>query len=467
MLPHSLDAERALLGSMLLEEAAIGQAVASLHDAGDGLFWSQKHQKLYDHVVDLWKQRGPVDAIVIKDALDRENAFEQLGGYEYLAELISSVPSALRVSHYAEIVRNKFLLRRLIDAAHRVMIAAFESERPPVEVLELAEKEIFSVTERRVTTSADTLMPQIDELFRRIQDRRPLEGLPTGFHRLDEMTSGLHPSELIIIAGRPSMGKTALGLNIAEHMALDQRNPVPVLFFSLEMSREALAERILCGRGRVDAHKLRKARTDARELERLKEAAGQIEGKPLFVDDTPALTILELRARAQIVARKHNIQAIFVDYLQLMHVRGKESRQIEVAEISRGLKALAKDLRVPVIAMAQLNRNPEDRSRNRPRMSDLRESGAIEQDADVIMLLHRDSYYKDKTGSDSDESPGPDADDFKAELILDKQRNGPTGIVELHFDRHFTRFDNYDPTAAARFENVSEAEFGTDVVAPF
>ena len=459
-----MDAERALLGAMLLDEGAIGEAIATLADAGEHVFWSDKHQKLYDHVVELWRDRGPVDAIIIKDTLQRTRMFEELGGYAYLAELIGSVPSALRVRHYARIVRDKHLLRRLVDATWRVMNAAFEETAAPDEILDFAEQQIFNVTERRVSSSADTLMTQVDELFRRIQDKERHEGVPTGYFALDDITSGLHPAELIIVAGRPSMGKTALGLNIAENMALG--DGVPVLFFSLEMSRAALAERILCSRARVDAHRLRKARLDARDVQRLQQAAGEMAGKPLLVDDTPGLNILELRARARIAHRKHDVKAIFVDYLQLMHAPGNESRQMEVAEISRGLKALAKDLNVPVVAMAQLNRNPEERTGNRPRMSDLRESGAIEQDADVVMLLHREAYYKDRSAHSPDAPAVADDEDLKAELIIAKQRNGPTGKVELLFDRRFTRFDNFDPTDQRRFANTPEAEFGSQV-APF
>ncbi len=243
------------------------------------------------------------------------------------------------------------------------------------------------------------------------------------------------------------------------------RSGTPVLFFSLEMGRAALAERIICSQARVDALKLRKARTTTADVQSLKRAAGVMSNKPLFVDDAASLTILELRARARVAHRKHQIAAVFVDYLQLMHAPGKESRQIEVAEISRGLKALAKELRVPVVAMAQLNRNPEDRAGNRPRMSDLRESGAIEQDADVIMLLHRESYYKDKAkAAASDGAPAgqPNPDDYKAELIIAKQRNGPTGTVELLFDPRYTRFDDYDPALAARYAASAEAEYGSE-----
>ncbi len=455
---------------MLLEEGAIGEAIAALNDLSRPFFWSDKHQKLYEHIVDLWKLGHPLDGVVIKDELQRKQMFEELGGYEFLAGLIGSVPSAQRVGHYARIVRDKHLLRQLVNASWHVMNRAMEDAAPAQQILDEAEAAIFNVTQQRVTNDAGTLMQHVDELFRRIELKQKHEGEATGFYALDEITSGLHKSELIIVAGRPSMGKTALGLNIAENMALRPRDPVSVLFFSLEMSRAALAERILCGRAHVDAHRLRKARLSAEEIERLKAAAGDLKDKPLYVDDTPGLTILELRARARIAARKFGIRVVMVDYLQLMHSPGKESRQMEVAEISRGLKAVAKDLDVPVIAMAQLNRNPEERTGNRPRMSDLRESGAIEQDADVIMLLHRESYYQDRAraaGSGDGGPPAGDIEDNKAEVIVAKQRNGPTGTVELLFNRRYTRFENYDPAGVPRFEQVREAEYGSEEGVPF
>lgn len=435
-LPHSLDAERALLGSMLLDDAAIGEAIDVLAGAGAEVFWLERHRRLFEQVVRLWKERRPLDGVVLKNELIRSGEFESLGGYEFLGELVGSVPSALRVRHYAGIVRDKHLLRRLVHATQQAQDAAFADRQPAQETLDYAEKVIFEVTEQRVSGAAVPLPELIEQVFRQIEehDGRTVTGEPTGYYTLDELTCGLQPSELIIIAGRPSMGKTALGLNIAEYMALSAERPV--LFFSLEMSNQQVAQRILCSRARVDAHKLRRGWQSPEELHRLQAAADEMQHKPLLVDDTSSLTILELRARARMAWRKHQIRAVFVDYLQLMRCPGAESRQQEVAEISRGLKALAKELRVPVIAMAQLNRNPEDRSGNRPRMSDLRESGAIEQDADLIGLLHREAYYKEAGGlSQIDDDP-------TAELIIAKQRNGPIGTVQLHFNRQFTRFDN-------------------------
>jgi replicative DNA helicase len=339
------------------------------------------------------------------------------------------------------------------------MDAAFDDQLPAGEILDLAEREIFDVTEKRVTGAAQPLPDLIEEVFQKIQDLdgSAVTGEPTGFFELDELTCGLQPTELIIVAGRPSMGKTAIGLNMAEHIALNENPPRPVLFFSLEMSSQQVAQRILCSRARVDSQRLRRGKHSAEELQRLMAVADEIRGRPLLVDDTSGLSILELRARARLAYRKHGIRAVFVDYLQLMHTPGAESRQQEVAEISRGLKALAKELKIPVVAMAQLNRKPEDRSSNRPRMSDLRESGAIEQDADLVALLHRESYYKLGDDQDADQDP-------TAELIIAKQRNGPVGTVKLHFNRQWTRFDN--PQYGDRYEGTYEAQHAGDVDFP-
>ena len=444
---------------MLLDDAAISEAISELKDAGPGLFWFEKHQRLYDLVVSLWKANKPLDGVLIKEELARRGVFEELGGYDFLDSLISSVPSALRVREYAEIVRHKAILRELIGASHRAMEAAFVESRPAPEILDYAEREIFDVTEKRVTSGPQALPDLIEEVFKRIEelDGTGVTGEPTGFYELDDLTCGLQPAELIIIAGRPSMGKTALGLNIAEHIALNEDPPRPVLFFSLEMSRQQVAQRILCSRARVDSQRLRRGKHTPDELRKLMAVADEVRGRPLFVDETSALSILELRARARMAYRKQGIRAVFVDYLQLMHATGAESRQQEVAEISRGLKALAKELVIPVVAMAQLNRKPEDRSSNRPRMSDLRESGAIEQDADLVALLHRESYYKMGEKTDAEDDP-------EAELIIAKQRNGPVGTVKLHFNRQWTRFDN--PTYGDSYADTYEAQAGSDIDFP-
>ncbi len=458
-LPHDLEAERAVLGSMLQDDAAVAEAISVLGGfEGDVFFWG-RHQKLFGHIVDLWKRNRPLDGLVIRDELNRQGVFEELGGYGFLVDLVSSAPTALHVREYAGIVRDKLLLRRLIAASHRVLEDAFTEAEPARDILDAAADRIFQVTEAGISDQAVQLPDLVNEFFHRIEERdgKLLTGEETGLYELDELTCGFQPGELIIVAGRPSMGKTALGLNIAEHMALVREQPV--IFFSLEMSRQQVAQRVLCSRARVNNHRLRQCRHSRDDMRRLQEAAADIERKPLFVDDASGLTVTELRARTRLAHRKHKIRAVFVDYLQLMRApeaARRDGRQQEVAEISRGLKALAKELMVPVIAMAQLNRGPEDRSGNRPRMSDLRESGAIEQDADVIALLHRESYYK-RSESGGEEDP-------EAELIIAKQRNGPVGTIQLHFDGTLTRFDN--PSMSGHYANVREAETGGDISFP-
>ncbi len=447
-LPHDEEAERALLGSMILEPQVTGQAITVLRDVGAEVFESPRHQRLYEVLVHFYTENRPVDGNLLREELTRRGWWDELGGYDFLGGLVNAVPHALRAGYYAELVRDKYLLRQLIGANHKVMEAAFDQARTTREILDYAEKEIFAITERRVTSEAVPLSQLMHDVIETLKQRGEgvLSGEPTGFYALDEITCGLQPAELVIVAGRPSMGKTAFGLNLAEHMAIVEGRPV--LFFSLEMSRQQVFQRVLCSQARVDAHHLRHQRRA--DIHKLEDFARRLASAPLYVDETSDLTILELRARARMAYRKHHIRAIYVDYLQLMHVPGAESRQQEVATISRGLKALAKDLNVPVVAMAQLNRNPEDKMRkgNRPRMSDLRESGAIEQDADLVLLLHREAYYK--SGGVSEGEPAePDVNDNLAELIIAKNRNGPVGTVELHFNRQYTRFDNHDPRRAA------------------
>lgn len=434
---------------MLQEESAIAEVVSVLGQIDGEPFFSARHHTFYRHLVELWKQSRPLDGVVIKDELIRCGVFEELGGYSFLADLLASVPTALHARQYAEIVRDKYLLRQLVAATHRVMDSAFDEAEPAARILDNAAAEIFKVTEQGISSAAVPLPELVQAFFQKLEelDGKPLTGLSTGFFELDDITCGFQPGELIIIAGRPSMGKTAFGLNVAEHAAL--QTGVPVLFFSLEMSQQQLAQRVLCSRSRVDSQKLRRGRHSREDMDRLKEAADAIEDRPLYIDDTSALTVTELRARARLLHRKRGIQAVFVDYLQLLRApeaARKDGRQQEVAEISRNLKALAKELSIPVVAMAQLNRGPEDRSGNRPRMSDLRESGAIEQDADVIALLHRESYYKDR-----DATVEPDTE---AELIIAKQRNGPVGTIKLAFLADYTRFDN---PSFRRYSDVPEA----------
>ncbi|MBN1490994.1 MAG: replicative DNA helicase [Phycisphaerae bacterium] len=432
--PHSIDAEMGLLGSMLLDREAIGAIFGLIKPNEAERFYREDHRLLFQVLVDLYDANKPIDLIVVRDELERRGLLAEVGGVEYIVQLAESVPSHVNAEHYAQIVREKSLLRDVIACSRRIMDDAYESTEDAKTVLDRAEQQLFNVTEQRVSQQVVRIREYLEETFRVIESREGhyLTGVPTGFVELDDILSGLQRGEMIIVAARPSMGKTAFGLTIAEHMAADEGKAVA--FFSLEMSKEQVAQRLLCARGRVDSHKLRRGMLSEAEIQHLQQICADMRDMPMFLDDTPGMTVLEVRAKARRLKLHHDIAAVCVDYLQLMHTPGAESRQQEIAVISRGLKALARELNIPVVAMAQLNRSPEGREGHRPRMSDLRESGAIEQDADVVLLLHREEYYKPQ--SDDPEIKG------LAEVIIAKQRNGPTGTVKLHFNQSLTRFDN-------------------------
>jgi replicative DNA helicase len=449
--PHDLEAEMSLLGSMMLSREAIEMAVPILGRHEAQRLYLPDHQELYAVLVDLYDQAKPIDLVVVKDELQRRRKLEAVGGENYLLDLVQSVGSWVHAEHYAAIVRDKSLLRDLIACAGRMIEAAYEHTDQAREILDRAEKTLFEVTERRITQQAVSLGDMLSEVYRLIESGAGAQvtGVPTGFIELDEISCGLQPGELIIVAARPSMGKTALGLNIAERMAVDER--LPTVFFSMEMGRQQVAQRILCARGRVDSHKMRRGMLSEGEIAQLGYVCQALEGAPLLIDDTPGMSLLELRAKVRRLRMQKKVACVLIDYLQLMHASGKESRQLEIAYISRGLKALARELHIPVVAMAQLNRATEAREGHRPRMSDLRESGAIEQDADVVMLLHREEYYRPQDLSLKGQ----------AELIIAKQRNGPTGTIKLHFNKQLTRFDNLSvaPEQAGGRGDPDEAPF--------
>jgi len=438
-----------LLGSMLIEREAIGAVLEIIPRQDAERFYRGDHQALFGVLVDLYDRNEPIDVRVILDELRRRGQLEEVGGVDYLTDLVESVPSAANAEHYARIVRDKSLLRDLIRCTDQIGRDAYEQQENVQELLDQAERQFFQVTEQRIRNQPDPIRQALTETFQRIEAREGhlLTGLSTGFLELDDLTTGLQNGEMVIIAGRPSMGKTAIGLNIAAHVAAEEGKPAA--FFSMEMSKQQVAQRILCSRARIDSRKLRRGMLSEAEIQKLGILCGELADAALFIDDTPGMTVLELRAKARRLALRHEICAVFVDYLQLMYVPRAESRQVEIAEISRGLKALARDLNIPVVAMAQLNRSPEGREGHRPRMSDLRESGAIEQDADVVLLLHRDCYY------DPNKNPGV------AEVIVAKQRNGPTGMVQLHFEEHITRFDNL--SVAPEPDYTVSAEESADV----
>ena len=436
-MPESLAAEAAVLGSMIIDPECIGQAVELL---GSDCFYRLEHRLIFDALIGLYEQNrsGGVDGVLICDELERRGKLEEVGGVEYLAKIMESVPSSANVMYYAGIVKDKMLLREIIAAASEILNDAYSQDGEPGEKLDEAERKIFAITDKKISGSVPELKDLVIRAYELIEKRKSslVTGLATGYHELDGLTCGLQDGEVIIIAGRPSMGKTSLALNIAEHIGVVEKCPVAI--FSLETGRQQLAERFLCSKSEVDAQVVRKGMLDIEHYEALRDACSELNEAPIFIDDTSSLTPLELRAKARRLKSQRGIRCIMVDYLQLMHLgTGRvESRQQEITTISRYIKALARELDVPIVVLSQLNRAPEGREGHRPRMSDLRESGSIEQDADVVMLLHRDDYYR-RSEEEKDDKP-----DNTADLIIAKQRNGPTGSVKLVFRERFTRFEN-------------------------
>jgi replicative DNA helicase len=434
-MPESLAGEAALLGCMLLDPECIGQVIETVNT---DCFYRMEHRNIFEALIHLYEKNRSqgIDAVLLRDELEKRSHLEQIGGVEYIAKILDSVPSAANVNYYAGIVRDKMLMRELIQTATDILNEAYDEAGDPEEKLDEAESRIFKVTDRKITTSAVGLKDLVTQAYELIEKREGsyVTGLPTGYYELDDITCGLQNGEMIIIAGRPSMGKTSLVLNIAEHIGLTEK--IPVAIFSLEMGKQQLAERFLCSVSGIDAQLVRKGMLGTEHYRKLVDACGTFSEAPIYIDDTAGLSPLELRAKARRLRSRYKIQCIIVDYLQLMHSGPKhvESRQQEITMISRYIKALARELNIPVVVLSQLNRSPEGREGHRPRMSDLRESGSIEQDADVVMLLHREDYYKK---NEEDYQPTN-----TAELIIAKQRNGPTGTVELIFREKVTRFEN-------------------------
>ncbi len=430
--PSAIEAEAALLGSMLHDWRVCGDVVQIIKGADD--FYLGKHAAIYGVLVELYDQTQSIDMVQLNQKLADKQMLEQVGGLDYLIELMEAVPSAASAEHYANIVRDKAVLRGLIETSGQILYDAYHTDLPAQELLEAAEKQIFEIAQFGNADHASHLKDLLQETWDRLEsdDGRAVTGVETGFFELDEMTNGLQPGELIIIAARPSMGKTAFALNMAEHMGATAK--VPVAVFSLEMSKQQLTQRLLCSRSGVDSHKLRRNLLTRDDFSKLSLTVGELSEAPIYIDDTPGLSLLGLRAKSRRLCAQFDIKAIFIDYMQLMSAPGSESRQQEVSNISRGIKALARELSVPVVCLSQLNRSAEQREGHRPRMSDLRESGSIEQDADVVMMLHREDYFH-KGEEDY-------VDNNQAEVILTKQRNGPTGTVKLAFHGPTTRFNN-------------------------
>lgn len=430
--PHALEAECALLGSMILDWRVCGDVVQIIKGGSD--FYKQAHSAIYDALVQLYDQGQSIDMVQLNQKLVDKQLLDEVGGINYLLELAESVPHAASATYYAQIVREKAKLRKLIEATGGILHDCYNSDEPIKELLDKAGKAVFDLSEDDAASDTAQLNVLLQETYQKLQDSdgRMVTGIETGFFELDEMLSGMQNGEMIIIAARPSMGKTAFALNIAEHMAATNNTACAV--FSLEMGKQQLAQRLLCSRSGVDAHRLRRNMLSPDDFGELASTVGELAEAPMYIDDTPGLTLMGLRAKARRLAMQHDIKAIFIDYLQLMSAPGSESRQQEVSNISRSIKALARELNVPVVCLSQLNRAAEQREGHRPRMSDLRESGSIEQDADVIMMLHREDYYHR-----GDENY---TDNNTAEVIVAKQRNGPTGVVKLQFNGATTRFNN-------------------------
>ena len=437
-LPVSIEAEAAALGSMILDRECIGQVVEQI-DAD--AFSIPEHQYIFEAIIGLYEANSKIDLVLLRDELTRRDRLKAAGGVDYLVRVAESVPTAANVEYYVRIVKEKAMLRQLARVSYDILRQACDETGDVGEKLDIAEQQIFAVTEKKISGSAVAIKHLLTETFENIESRKGshITGLPTSFVELDQLLCGLHPGEMIVVAGRPSMGKTSFALNVAEHIGADENLPVAV--FSLEMSRQQLVERILCSRAKVDSQQVRKGMVSTEQHAELSRVGGELYEKPIFIDDTPGLTPLMLRAKCRRLKSQHNVQCIFVDYLQLMAMGGQvESRQQEISTISRYLKAMARELEIPVMVLSQLNRSSEGREDHRPRMSDLRESGCIEQDADVVLLLHREDYYN-KGREEFNETN-------TAEVIVAKQRNGPTDTVRLYFDGRFTRFDNLAHTGS-------------------
>ncbi len=454
--PQNLDAERSVLGGMLIDNDAINRVVEIL-DPSD--FYRNAHRKIFQAVIELYQANEPSDLVTITNILKNKGELEAVGGASFLATLVDETPTAAHIAHYAKIIREKSILRRLIEGATDIVSRGYADEGGVEEFLDEAERIIFEVASSRIQQSFVPVKDVVKSSFKTIEQlyekKELITGVPSGFKDLDRITSGLQSSDLVIVAGRPSSGKTAFSLNIMENAACEAK--VPCAIFSLEMSKEQLVQRLLCSRAKVDSYKLRGGFLSENDWPKLTRAAGILSEAPIFIDDSPMLTVLEMRAKARRLKKEKGLGLLVVDYLQLVRASGRfGSREQEISDISRSLKALAKELHVPVIALSQLNRGVESRQDKRPMLSDLRESGSIEQDADVVMMIYRDEMYNTES---------PDAG--KAEVIIGKQRNGPTGKVNLAFLNQFTRFENLARAADEFLPTAAGETAEEDMDAPF
>ena len=438
--PFSLEAETAVLGGMFIDREAVTRAVEHVNES---MFYREANRRLYRAMVRLYERGDVIDVITVSEELKKTGEMDAAGGFDYLAALVDAVPTAANLEYHARIVRDKALLRRLVDQATQIIRDVYDQgERDVDEILDEAESRIFQVAESHKREGFVWIKEILWSAFERIEKLQESDsgvtGVPSGFPDLDSMTTGLQKGDLVIVAARPSMGKTSWVMNVAANAAIT--NNVPVAIFSLEMASEQLVQRLLCAEGRIDAQRLRRGKLSQEEHQRLAASAGHLNTAPIWIDDQPGCNVLEIRAKSrrlqsELRSNGKDLGLIIIDYMQLMSGAGQaESRVQEVSQISRGLKALARELEVPVIALSQLSRGPEQRTDKRPMLSDLRDSGSIEQDADLVMFLYRPEYYAPPEKREELEG--------KAELIIQKQRNGPTGVVELYFQKAYTRFDS-------------------------
>lgn len=448
--PHNLEAEQSTLGSMLLDRTACDKAAEILTSAD---FYRNAHQVIFESILNLIDRNEPVDPVTVCESMQADEKLDKVGGRDYVISLMDSVPSSANVEFYARIVERKAILRRMLDAAHEIEGLGYSESEDVAELVDRAERLIFKVGQRQMGQYFTPILPLLNSAWEQLESRDwdsdGLTGVPTGFDRLDQMTSGLQPNELIIVAARPSMGKTALALNFAVSGALATQKPVAI--FSLEMSKEQLVQRMICSQARVDAHRLRTGRLPENVWTRMAEASDALMKAPIFIDDAPDCSAMAMRTKCRrLKAEHHGLAMVVVDYMQLMRWhRQTENRNQEISEIARSLKALAREMEAPVIALSQLSRQTERREDRKPILSDLRESGSIEAEADVVMMIYRPEYYKQKEYKDEPPPQSEDGlerpDDMQgevAEIIIAKQRNGPTGTVRLSFIPKFVSFEN-------------------------
>ena len=452
--PQSVDAERAVLGAILLNPDAVGLALEVFRDAGEDAFYVAAHQQIYSAVLMLFHKNVPVDPVTLFEQLSSEGHLESAGGAAYISELMGAVPTSANVVYYSQIVLDAAIRRRLISSCTTIAGTAYEGEGEVDELLDHAEAAIFAISQTRQSNPifkvGDLVQDGVDQIMRLIREHTGVQGLPTGFADLDKILSGLQPSDMVVLAARPSVGKTALALNIARHVGVD--NGQGVLVFSLEMAKEQLTQRLLCMEGRIDSTRLRSGFLAGNEMAKVQPAAGRLYGAPIFIDETPNINVLELRSKARRHMAQHETKLIIIDYMQLMSsgmTRRVESRQVEMSEISRGIKGLARELHVPVMALSQLSREAEKDDTGRPKLSHLRESGSIEQDADVVMILWRPPETKLQQH------------DNRIKLIVAKHRNGPTGTIDLAFLKDFQRFEIVE-RAAHEEGPIGEEDFAGD-----